>query len=89
MTAMPLSKPNAPMSRMSIYISEPNRRRLAKVPRGQKTELVNKALEGALLAMEQRENFDVFMAHLKAIKRVRTDKSSFEMLKELRETGAR
>ena len=81
---MPVSKPEAPMSRMSIYISEPNRRRLAKVPRGQKTELVNKALEDALVAMERRENFDSFMDE---IKRVRTAKSSTEMLKELRETG--
>jgi hypothetical protein len=89
MTAMPISKPEAPMSRMSIYISEPNRRRLAKVPRGQKTELVNKALEDALVSMEQRENFDSFMDEVKAIKRVRTAKSSTEMLKELRETGAR
>lgn len=84
---MPVSKPEAPMSRMSIYISEPNRRRLAKIPRGQKTELVNKALEDALVAMERRENFDSFMDEIKAIKRVRTAKSSTEMLKELRETG--
>ncbi len=86
---MPVSKPEAPMSRMSIYISEPNRRRLAKIPRGQKTELVNRALDDALVAIERRENFDAFMAEVKAIKRVRTAKSSTEMLKELRETGAR
>ncbi len=86
---MLVSKPEAPMSRMSIYISEPNRRRLAKVPRGQKTELINKALEDALVSMERRENFDSFMDAVKAIKRVRTAKSSTVMLKELRETGAR
>ena len=86
---MPAPKPETPMSRMSIYISEPNRRRLAKIPRGQKTELVNRALEDALVAMERRENFDSFMDEVKKIKRVRTAKSTTEMLKELRETGAR
>jgi hypothetical protein len=86
---MPVSKQQSPMSRMSIYISEPNRRRLAQIPRGQRTDLVNKALEDALVAMERRENFDVFMAGVKVIKRVRTEKSSTEMLNELRGSGAR
>ena len=85
---MPVTKTEAPMSRMSIYISEPNRRRLAKVPRGKKTELVNKALEDVLSAMERREHFDAFLDDVRNIKRVRTAKSSTEMIRELRETGA-
>jgi hypothetical protein len=62
---MPVSKQQSPMSRMSIYISEPNRRRLAKIPRGQRTDFIKKAVEDALVAMERRENFDVFMAGVK------------------------
>ncbi len=75
------------MSRMSIYISEENRRRLDAVPRGEKTELVNKALDGVLSDLEKRRNFDAFLEMARNFPRVKAKKSVEEMLRELRETG--
>lgn len=75
------------MSRMSIYISEENRRRLDAVPRGEKTDLVNKALDGVLSDLEKKRNFGKFLDHVRSIKPVKMRKSSEEMLRELRETG--
>jgi hypothetical protein len=74
-------------ARMSIYISDENRIRLARVPKGMKTTLVNEALSQALTTMEKEENFDAFLKAVRAIKRVKAAKSSEEMVQELRETG--
>lgn len=84
---MPAPKREAAMSRMSIYISESNRRRLDAIPRGEKTELVNKALDEALSEIEKQKNFDDFLRMVKAIKPVKMHKNSEEVLRELRETG--
>ena len=75
------------MSRMSIYISEENRRRLDEVPRGEKTELVNRALDGVLSDLEKQRNFDKFLEMARNFPRVKANKSVEEMLRELRETG--
>jgi hypothetical protein len=83
-----LAKKSAPKVRMSIYISAENQRRLARVPKGMKTTLVNDALSLALTTMEREENFDAFLKSVRAIKRVKAAKSSEEMVRELRETGA-
>ena len=84
---MSVAKRKPAMSRMSIYISEENRRRLDAIPRGEKTELVNKALDGVLGDLEKKRNFDKFLDQIRSIKPVRMRKSSEEMLRELRETG--
>ena len=84
---MPAPKSEAPMSRMSIYITEPNRRRLAAIPRGQKTELVNEALDKVLSDIEKRKNFDKFLEDARNFPRVKYKKSSEEMIREVRETG--
>ena len=84
---MSVAKRKPAMSRMSIYISEENRRRLDSIPRGEKTELVNKALDGVLGDLEKKRNFGKFLDHVRSIKPVKMRKSSEEMLRELRETG--
>ena len=73
---------------MSIYISEDNRKRLDRVPRGQKTKLVNQALSQVLTALENSENFDAFLGKIRSIKPVAASKSSEAMTRELRKTGA-
>lgn len=80
-------KREAPMTRMSIYISEANRRRLDTIPRGEKTELVNKALDDALSEIERLKNFDEFLEMARNFPRIKARKSGEEMLRELRETG--
>ncbi len=74
--------------RMSIYVTEANRRRLARIPRGRKTEIVNEALEQVLMAMEQRAGFQRFLKKAKAIQPVKAAKSSQELVRDLRDTGA-
>lgn len=84
---MSAAKRKPAMSRMSIYISEENRRRLDGVPRGEKTELVNKALDGVLSDLEKKRNFDLFLEKARNFPRVKSQKSVEEMIRELRETG--
>ena len=74
-------------SRMTIYVSDENRRRLSRVPRGRKTDVINDALGRALDALEKSENFDGFLASVRAIKPARATKSSVDMTQELRATG--
>ena len=83
-----LAKMASAKSRMSIYISAENQRRLARIPKGEKTTLINDALSQALTAIEKEEKFDAFLKAVRSIKRVKATKSSEEMVRELRETGA-
>ena len=71
---------------MSIYISEANKKRLARIPRGRKTSLVNEALARLLTELEKQEGCDV-SRKIREITPVTTSKTSEEMVKELRETG--
>ncbi len=72
---------------MSIYISAENQRRLARVPKGVKTALINDALAHALTTIEKREHFDRFLESVHAVKPVKVSKTSEQMVRELRETG--
>ena len=84
---MSLAERSPSKSRMSIYISAENQRRLARIPRGEKTTLINDALSQALSAMEKREHFDRFLESVHAVKPVKVSKTSEQMVRELRETG--
>lgn len=79
------TKRSASMSRMSIYISEANRRRLETVPRGEKTQLVNKALDDVLSDIEKKRNFREFVDEIGKFDRVKVAKSVSEMIAEMRE----
>ncbi len=81
------AKGEASKSHMLIYISEANRKRLARIPRGRKTSLVNEALARLLTELEKQEGFETFLRKIREITPVTTSKTSEEMVKELRETG--
>jgi hypothetical protein len=87
-TGMSLAKKTDPKTRMSIYVSADNQRRLSRVPKGEKTTLINDALARALTEMEKQEKFGEFLETVQSIKRVKAAKSSEEMVRELRESGA-
>jgi hypothetical protein len=74
-------------ARMSIYVSAENRRRLANVPKGLKTTLINDALSQVLTAMEKQVNFDSFLESVRSIQPVKVSESSEKMVRALRETG--
>lgn len=82
---MSLAKKTAPKARMSIYISADNQRRLARIPKGMKTALINDALAHALTEIERQESFGKFLETVRSIKRVKASKSSEDMIRELRE----
>ena len=84
---MPLAERSPAKSRMSIYSSAENQRRLARIPRGEKTTLINDALSQALSTIEKREHFDRFLESVHAVKPVKVSKTSEQMVRELRETG--
>lgn len=82
---MAIAKKTAPKARMSIYITAENQRRLARIPRGVKTTLINDALATALADIERQEKFGEFLETVRSIKRVKTELSSEEMVRALRE----
>ena len=84
---MSLAKKTASKARMSIYVSAENQRRLARVPKGAKTALINDALSNALSEIDRQENFGKFLETVRSIKRVKAPKSSEDMIRELRESG--
>lgn len=84
---MSLARKSEPKARMSIYLSAENRKRLAGVPRGLKTTLINDALERVLTEIEKKENFDSFLGAVRSIQPVKSQRSSEEMVRSLRETG--
>jgi hypothetical protein len=85
---MTLARKSESKARMSIYISAENRKRLAKVPKGLKTTLINDALSQVLTSMEKQENFDRFLESVRSIQPVKVPKSSEEMVRALRKAGS-
>jgi hypothetical protein len=80
-------KPEA-KARISIDLSAENRKRLASVPKGLKTTLINDALSQVLTAIERRESFDSFLDSVRSIQPVKVSKTSEEMVRALRESGS-
>jgi hypothetical protein len=85
---MTLARKSESKARMSVYISAENRKRLAKVPKGLKTTLINDALSQVLASMEKQENFGSFLESVRSIQPVKVPKSSEEMVRALREAGS-
>jgi hypothetical protein len=85
---MTLARKSESKARMSIYISAENRKRLAKVPKGLKTTLINDALSQVLTSMEKQVNFDSFLESVRSIQPVKVPKSSEEMVRALRKAGS-
>jgi hypothetical protein len=71
--------------RTTLYLTQENRQRLDRIPRGQKTALMNRAIANALEELEREENAQKFLNMLEAIQPVTTAYSSQEMVRMLRE----
>jgi hypothetical protein len=80
-----LTTPEQGKVRTTLYLTQENRERLDRIPRGQKTALMNKAIANALEELEREENAQKFLNMLAAIQPVKTDYSSEHMVRMLRE----
>ncbi len=80
-----LTAPEQGKVRMTLYLTQENRERLDRIPRGQKTALMNKAIANALEEIEREENGQKFLKMLASIKPVKSEYSSEQMVRMLRE----
>jgi len=71
--------------RTTLYLTQENRARLNRIPRGKKTELMNKAIANALEELEREENSKKFLEMIAEIEPVKPKYSSEEMVRMLRE----
>ena len=71
-----LTAPEQGKVRMTLYLTQENRERLDRIPRGQKTALMNKAIANALEEIEREENGQKFLKMLASIKPVKSEYSS-------------
>lgn len=71
--------------RTTLYLTQENRKRLDRIPRGQKTDLMNKAIAKVLEELEREENAQKFIKMLATIEPVKAKYSSEEMVRMLRE----
>ncbi|NOS88934.1 MAG: hypothetical protein HOP34_10430 [Methylococcaceae bacterium] len=71
--------------RTTLYLTQENRERLDRIPRGKKTALMNKAIAAALEEIEREENAQKFLKMLETIQPVKTELSSEQMVRMLRE----
>ncbi len=70
--------------RTTLYLTQENKQGLDRIPRGQKTALMNRAIANALKELEQKENNKKFLDMLSHIKPVKADLSSETMVLQLR-----
>ena len=71
--------------RTTLYLTQENKQGLDRIPRGQKTALMNRAIANALKELEQKENNKKFINMISHIEIVKTDCSSEDMVRLLRE----
>ena len=71
--------------RTTLYLTQENKQGLDRIPRGQKTALMNRAIANALKELEQKENNKIFINMISHIELVKTDLSSEDMVRLLRE----
>lgn len=74
--------------RTTLYLTQENRERLERIPRGQKTDLMNKAIASILEELEREENAKQFINMISSIEPVKAKYSSEEMVRMLREDQA-
>ena len=70
--------------RTTLYLTQENRRGLDRIPRGQKTALMNRAIAYALKELEKKENSKKFIEMIAHIEPVKSELSSEEMTQQLR-----
>jgi hypothetical protein len=71
--------------RTTLYLTQENRKRLDRIPRGQKTDLMNRAIAKVLEELEKEENASRFLNMVASIKPVKAEYSSEEMVRMIRE----
>ncbi len=70
--------------RTTLYLTPENKQGLDRIPRGQKTALMNRAIAGALKELEKKENAKQFVDMIAGVTPVPTPLSSEEMIRQLR-----
>jgi|GEM_PF-1366763 len=71
--------------RTTLYLTPENKQGLDRIPRGQKTALMNRAIANALKELDIKENAKQFIEMIKQIKPVKMDLSSEDIVRHLRE----
>jgi len=71
--------------RTTLYLTPENKQGLDRIPRGQKTALMNRAIANALKELEKKENGQKFIEMITQIEPVAMDLSSVEIVRQLRE----
>ena len=70
--------------RTTLYLTKENKRLLDGIPRGKKTELMNKAIANAFAELEREKNSKNFVEKMAAIQPVVSEYSAVDMVNMLR-----
>jgi len=70
--------------RTTLYLTPENKQGLDRIPRGQKTALMNRAIANALKELDEKENAKKFIEMIDQIEPVKMDLSSEEIVRHLR-----
>lgn len=70
--------------RTTLYLTPENKQGLDRIPRGQKTALMNRAISNALKELEKKENAKQFIEMIDQIEPVKMDLSSEDIVRHLR-----
>ncbi len=71
--------------RTTLYLTLENKQGLDRIPRGQKTALMNRAIADALKELEKKENAKQFIDMIAGIDPVPTELASEDIIRQLRE----
>lgn len=71
--------------RTTLYLTAENKEQLDRIPRGQKTALMNRAIATALRELDRKKNAQVLLEMVAAIEPVSPVLSSEDMVRSLRE----
>jgi len=70
--------------RTTLYLTPENKQGLDRIPRGQKTALMNRAISNALKELDKKENANKFIEMIDQIEPVKMDLSSEDIVRHLR-----
>lgn len=70
--------------RTTLYLTPENKQGLDRIPRGQKTALMNRAIANALKELDKKENAEQFIEMIDQIEPIKMDLSSEDIVRHLR-----
>jgi len=70
--------------RTTLYLTLENKQGLDRIPRGQKTALMNRAIANALKELDKKENAKQFIEMIDQIEPIKMDLSSEDIVRHLR-----